>query len=315
MNQDSTPMVTVIIPAFNEEKMLARCLASLGELDWPGQALQVIVADNGSTDQTRQVARSMDAVVLKDSGATVAGLRNLGARHAQGEILAFVDADCTVARGWLRAAGRYFKDDQTVAWGSPPEVPEKATWVQQAWYLLRKKSQEVETVDWLESMNLFVKKEDFTRVGGFNAELVTCEDVDLSYRLSALGRIVADRSIRMVHLGEAATLGQFAKKELWRGRDNFRGLFAHGFSLKEAPSLGIPLYFGIFLPMVIILALLGGSWLWAYIAAGAAVVPGLVVLVKIRAKKAGIILKMQLVLLSYFYFLVRTLSVVTSRRS
>ena len=308
-------MVSVIIPAFNEEKMLGRCLASLAQLDWPRKALQVIVADNGSTDRTCQVAQSMGAVVVEDSEATVAGLRNLGARHANGEILAFVDADCTVARDWLRAASRYFKDDETVAWGGPPEVPAAATWVQRAWYLLRKKSRDVESVGWLESMNFFVKKEDFIRVGGFNPDLVTCEDVDLSYRLSALGRIVADRSIRMIHLGEAATLGQFARKELWRGKDNLRGLFAHGFSLKEAPSLAIPLYFGCFLPMLVIWAFVAGSWGGTFLAAGAAGVPGLLVLVKVRSKKAPFSLRMGLVVLSYLYFLVRTVSVVMPRKS
>ena len=315
MDQNSSVIVSVIIPAFNEERMLGGCLSSLSELDWPKQAMEIIVADNGSTDRTREVARAMNATVLKDPDATVAGLRNLGARNANGDILAFVDADCTVEKNWLKAAETYFDDDRTVAWGNPPEIPETATWVQQAWYLLRRKSADVETAEWLESMNLFVKKEDFLRIGGFNSELVTCEDVDLCYRLSSLGRIVSDRSIRMVHLGEAATLRRFAKKELWRGMDNFRGVFSHGVSLKELPSLAIPLYFGIFLPALTLFALLFDSWLWTAAAAMAFTVPGLLVLFKIRSKKAAAKLKGQLVLLCYVYFLVRTVSVVMPRNS
>ena len=311
---EKSPVVSVIIPAFNEERMLVSCLGSLARLDWPAEAVQIIVVDNGSTDGTVELATSLDATVFEDPDRTVAGLRNLGAEHADGTILAFVDADCTVPEDWLKAASLYFEDPQTVAWGSPPEVPEQATWVQRGWYLLRRKSRDAAPVDWLESMNLFVKKKDFFKIGGFNAELVTCEDVDFCYRLSVLGRIVADPSIRMVHLGEAATLKQFVRKELWRGRDNFRGLFAHGFSLKEMPSLGIPLYFGLFLPAVFVCALMLASWLLGITALGAAMVPGLLVLFKIRSKKAPVLLKGQLVLLSYLYFLVRTVSVVMPRQ-
>jgi glycosyltransferase involved in cell wall biosynthesis len=311
---ENTPTVSVIIPAFNEENMLTICLSSLSQIDWPKENLQVIVVDNGSTDNTCQVARSMGAMVLKDPDATVAGLRNLGAQRAQGRFLAFVDADCTVAGDWLKSASRYFNDDKIVAWGGPPEVPDNATWVQKTWHVLRKKSKDVQEVDWLESMNLFVKKETFDRVGGFDSTLVTCEDVDLSYRLSSLGRIVADRSIRMVHLGEAATLRQFVIKELWRGQDNLRGVFAHGFSLKELLSLAVPLYFGIFLPVICIAALASGTPVLICSATIAGGLPGLLVLLKTRAKKVGVILKIQLVWLSYIYFLVRTLAVLIPRK-
>ncbi|MBU0970834.1 MAG: glycosyltransferase, partial [Proteobacteria bacterium] len=239
----------------------------------------------------------------------VSGLRNLGAKSAGGQILAFLDADCIVSPDWLMAAEKYFYDEKIVAWGSPPRIPWDATWVQKAWYLIREKPASPVTVPWLESMNFFVRKETFSHLTGFDESLVTCEDVDFSYRIASHGLIMADQAICAVHLGEADTILAFAKKEMWRGVGNFHGLFSHGIHLKELPSLGIPLYFGIFLPLLFALAViymdaaLGMAGLFAFL------FPGGLVLFKIRKKKAGFLRKGQLFFLVYLYFFVRTLAV------
>lgn len=303
------PAVSIIIPAFNEEKALPLCLGSLSSLDWPVTDREVILVDNGSTDRTCEIAGSFGARVIRDDTATVAGLRNLGAEQARGRILAFIDADCTAAPDWLKRSSVYFDTPGIIAWGGPPEVPCDGTWVQKAWYVLRQKERRVMTVDWLESMNFFVGKKAFLRVGGFDRNLVTCEDVDLSYRLSGFGDIVADRSIRVIHLGEADTLRVFIRKELWRGRDNFKGALVHGFSIKELPSLGIPVYFGVYLPLAWSGAAAAGSaagWAAVFVSL---MLPGFGVLIKTRKKKAGVLRKIQLLVLSYLYFVVRTLAV------
>ena len=131
--------ISIIIPAKNEEKYLPLCLESICNLDYPKEAVEVIVVDNGSTDRTREIAQSFGATVLLDYTKYVSGLRNLGARDAKGEILAFVDADCTVSPDWLQTASQYFDANEVVAWGAPPDIPEDATWVQSSWYLIRKK--------------------------------------------------------------------------------------------------------------------------------------------------------------------------------
>ncbi|MBU3952349.1 MAG: glycosyltransferase [Proteobacteria bacterium] len=307
--QHTSSKVSVIIPTFNEEKYLPLCLESISNLSWPEDRLEVIVVDNGSQDKTCEIAAAFNARVLTDKTKNVSGLRNLGAKYASGQILAFLDADCIVSPDWLMAAEKYFYDEKIVAWGSPPQIDSDATWVQKAWYLIREKSSLPETVPWLESMNFFVRKEKFTHLNGFDESLVTCEDVDFSYRISSHGLIMADQAISAVHLGEADTVLAFAKKELWRGVGNFHGLFRHGIHLKELPSLGIPLYFGLFLPLLFALvaismnATLGMAGLLAFL------VPGGWVLFKVRNKKAGFLRKAQLFFLVYLYFFVRTLAV------
>ena len=219
-----------------------------------------------------------------------------------------------VSGDWLSAASKYFNDHMVSAWGSPPDIPENSTWVQKAWQVVRQKEKIVESVDWLESMNLFVRKDIFLKTGGFNETLVTCEDVDFSYRASKVGRIIADSSIKVIHLGEAATVKVFIKKELWRGKGNFQGVLSHGLSLKEIPSLAIPVYFGIFLPLFLIFLVFHFTAMTVFFALITLSLPGILALYKVRRKKAAPIIKVQLTALMYIYFFVRTLAILPFKK-
>jgi glycosyltransferase involved in cell wall biosynthesis len=300
--------VSIIIPAYNEEKHLPACLDSVLRLDYPRQHIEIIVIDNGSEDRTRDIAAAYGAKVLRNDSMNVSGLRNFGVREAKGDILAFVDADCIVSKEWLKNASVYFDDMTVAAWGAPPVIPEDATWVQQAWFLIRQKENQVQETDWLETMNLFVRKDQFLAAGGFNENLVTCEDVDFSYRIRKYGKIISDSRLNVIHLGEAATVRHFIKKEIWRGHSNFQGIFSHGLTLKEIPSLFIPLYFGIFLPVIFLSAVLFSD---AWLAAGLLfyLIPSAAVLLKIRRKKAAGIPMLNLLFLLQIYFFSRTVAV------
>lgn len=218
--------VSIIIPAFNEEKYIPQCLDSISSLKYPKANIEVIVVDNGSTDRTCEIAKSYNVILLQDSTKNVSWLRNLGAKHATGSILAFVDADCVISEQWLSSAQKYFDNPDVAAWGGPPVPPKGANWVQKAWCVVRQKHEDIEFVDWLGSMNFFVRKEIFLKASGFDEGLVTCEDVDLSYRLSKFGKIISDNSLKVIHLGEAATVKEFFEKERWRGQVISRAFFA-----------------------------------------------------------------------------------------
>ena len=307
-------MVSIIIPAYNEEKHIGQCLDSIFNLDYPRDKFEVIVIDNGSTDRTREIASSYDVLLLQDSTKNVSGLRNLGARHARGDILAFVDADCVVARDWLTNAEKYFTDLSVAAWGSPPIPPESGTWVQKAWFYVRRNNKDTETVDWLESMNLFVRKDLFDKVRGFDESLITCEDVDFSYRLSKYGKIISDESLKVIHLGEASTLREFFRKELWRGAGNLKGVFHHGLSTKEIPSLMVPIYFGLLIPIALVMTFLNFNLYTLSIAVILLFLPGAAALAKIRGKDSDPRRKVQLLLLLYVYFYARTIAIFGLRR-
>ena len=231
---------SVIIPAKNEEANIGRCLDSINHVTWDKNSYEIIVVDNGSTDHTVDIAIEKGAQIYVKPELTISGLRNFGALHASGEILAFIDADCTVISSWLEKASYYLIQKKVACFGSPPVVPDDATWVQKTWFAVRKKKMDLCETDWLESMNMFVRREAFAASGGFNESLITCEDYDLSMRLKQYGSIISDSSIVAVHHGEAATVRHFFRKELWRGKSNFAGMMQHGLTMSEIPSLFAP---------------------------------------------------------------------------
>jgi GT2 family glycosyltransferase len=239
----------------------------------------------------------------------VSGLRNLGARHATHDILAFVDADCLVARDWLKNAERYFKEPEAIIWGAPPVLPENPTWVQKTWFHIRKKTSRIERVEWLESMNMFIRKSDFNAIQGFNETLVTCEDVDLCYRAKSLGHIISDSRLKVIHLGEAATLKDFFKKEVWRGTSNYQGMFSHGLKVKELPSLFIPAYFLLFMPVSFLFFLATQTYFWFLLFMVIFMIPAGGVLIKLRQKNIPLKDWPKVMFLVYFYFFSRSFSV------
>lgn len=233
---------SIIIPAKNEEANIGRCLDSINSVAWARSQYEVILVDNGSMDRTVEIARGKGAVVYIKPELTISGLRNFGAGCASGDILVFLDADCTVAESWFVTASSYLNSQDIACFGSPPIVPHDATWVQKAWFAVRKKKMDHGETDWLESMNMFVRREAFAASGGFDESLITCEDYDLSMRLRQFGMIVTDSSIVAIHHGEAATVAHFFRKELWRGKSNFAGLMQHGVTVAELPSLVAPTF-------------------------------------------------------------------------
>ena len=234
---------SIIIPAKNEEINLAHCLDSINAVKFDHNRFEVLVVDNGSADRTVDVANEKGATVFVQPGLTISGLRNFGARQANGKVLVFLDADCTVMQNWLDVAAGYIGDRGLACFGSPPVVPVDATWVQKTWFSIRKRKNPVEDVEWLESMNMFVPQEIFLAVDGFNERLVTCEDYDLSIRLLKSGRILADQRIIVVHHGEARDLAHFFRKERWRATSNRERLVSRDFNLQELPSLVLPIIY------------------------------------------------------------------------
>ena len=236
--------LSIIIPVKNEARNLEACLRSIRDARSVDMAYEILVIDNGSEDETVNVAKKFAADVHIVPDVTVAALRNYGAERAQGKVLAFIDADCTLQPDWFDSVLPYIDDETVKCFGSPPGIPEQSTWVQECWYQIRKKGAPTDPpvkVDWLESMNLFVRRNTFNAVNGFDTSLETCEDYDLGVRIQKEGDIWSDPSIKAIHHGEAHNVKRFYEKERWRGVSNIEGIRKHGFSMSEFPSLLFPL--------------------------------------------------------------------------
>ncbi|MBN2460515.1 MAG: glycosyltransferase [Candidatus Cloacimonetes bacterium] len=101
------PSVSIIVPVRNSEDNIGYCLQSLIDLDYPDY--EIIVVDNNSTDNTRQIIVDYPAAVLSEKNIGAYLARNKGIAAARGEIIAFTDADCRVDRNWLQMLVRHYR--------------------------------------------------------------------------------------------------------------------------------------------------------------------------------------------------------------
>jgi hypothetical protein len=236
-----TPTVSFVIPVRNDAIRLARCLTSIWTV--PSQArVDIVVADNGSTDASADVARHAGARVLFLPNLPVSELRNRAAAASEGRILAFVDADHELRAGWVDTAVEVLAGDGVGAAGALYLSPPHPTWVQRMYGALRGTTLGQSEARWLGSGNLAVKREAFDAIRGFDSSLTACEDVDLCQRLRGAGwHVLGDERLGSIHYGDPATLGALFRAERWRGRDNLRVTLRGAVNARDWASAIIPI--------------------------------------------------------------------------
>jgi glycosyltransferase involved in cell wall biosynthesis len=236
------PLVSFVVPVRNDALRLQRCLTSIVRNEYPRDLIEIVVVDNESTDASAAAARSVGAIVITSPGDSVAAHRNRGARAALGGVIAFVDSDHEIDSHWIQTAVTVLSEPGVAATGSPYLTQPSPNWVQQQYDGMRSRPLAREDVSWLGSGNFAVKRSAFEGVGGFNAALTACEDVDLCNRLRFAGhRIVADPELRSIHFGDPRTLKALFFGELWRGRDNMRVTFSGPRTFSHLRSVLIPI--------------------------------------------------------------------------
>jgi GT2 family glycosyltransferase len=222
---DDSPLVSIVIPARNEARHLARVFAALAALDYPRDRREVILVDNGSDDDTAAIAKRHGARVIPAPGVNVGEVRNLGARAALGEVIAFLDADCLAGPLWLRTAVALLDQPQVGAVGGNCTVGSEGNWVQQAWVVEPRDA----TVDagTLATASFILRRRLFEELGGFDPALGAGEDDDLSQRIRAAGyRLQRAAECSVVHLGYPDTLGGVMRRQLWHGRSQLHGVLS-----------------------------------------------------------------------------------------
>ena len=270
--------VSVIMPARNAAGTIGRALRCLASQQLDGDH-EVVVVDDGSGDETAEIAEASEGPVttLRQAALGPAAARNLGASRARYALLAFTDADCYATPGWL-SAGASCMDGADLVQGRvvpEPGVPvgpfDRSLWIER-------------DVGLWETANLFVARDAFERVGGFEDWLTPltgkamAEDVWLGWRLRRAGARAAYCPAALVHhavfrrraaeyVAERRRLEHFpeivARIPELRGSLCFRRLFLTrrsaafdaalvGLALGAARRSGVPLVTG--LPYVLLAA-------------------------------------------------------------
>jgi glycosyltransferase involved in cell wall biosynthesis len=306
MNPNQCPFVSVIIPTYNEEKFIVGCLESLKHLDYPSDCYEVIVVDNGSADATVRLCEPFTPQVLMRPDLNVSGLRNDGAKHARGEIYAFLDADCTADVDWMRNAVESLAKDSCVT-GSWYRASPEATWVESAWCSQVQEGRK--EVSHINAGNLIVPADLFWKVGGFKESLKTGEDYEFCMRARTVAKIIADDTIQVVHHGNPKTVGTFFRRELWHGLGAFGTI---GISLLDKPLLGT-LSFCVLTPLQVIalMYLLFGGSPWVFFIITVFVIFLLMITIFYRRQYIrNISMAVHLLVLYYVYYLARSFSLI-----
>lgn len=189
---------SVIIPTYNEEKFIERCLTSINLQSLDRGQYEIIVVDGYSKDGTRRIARKFADKVILQTSEGVGGARNDGARMARGEILVFTDADVIVPYNWLEKIISHFNREGVVAVCGPDEPLEAHGKLKAAYRAINAFSRMLYRIGLAgtRGTNTAVKREAFFKAGGYS-DYPLCDDVELGLRLRKLGKIVYDEQLKV----------------------------------------------------------------------------------------------------------------------
>lgn len=227
---EPAPMISVVVCAYNAARTMRQCLESLRALRYP--RFEVIVVNDGSTDETAAIARGfpeMRLIAQDNRGLSVA--RNVGIAAAGGEIVAFTDSDCVVDPDWLTYLSLGFRNGFVALGGPnlpPPEDSRTAACVASSpggptHVLLND-----EVAEHIPGCNMAFRKAVLDQVGGFDPVFRAAgDDVDLCWRLQNEGHAIGFSAAAMVWHYRRNTVWAYLKQQMGYGAAEALLYFKH----------------------------------------------------------------------------------------
>ena len=211
------PKVSVIVCSYNGAKTLERCLESLRRIEYPDY--EVILVDDGSKDDTEEIAsRNRWITYLRQENSGLSMARNVGARAATGEVLAYTDSDCMADPQWLYFMVGTLLSGAYAGVGGPNVSPPAENWIQACVAAAPGGPNHVlltdQIAEHIPGCNMAFYKWAFERVGGFDPEYRKAgDDVDFCWRLQQDGQIIGFSPSAIVWHYRRFTLAAFRKQQ------------------------------------------------------------------------------------------------------
>lgn len=219
------PSISIIIPTYNGERRIGYCLDALLK-QTGGHKVEILVVDDGSTDETAEAVRRRAGVrLLTQANAGPAAARNRGAAEARGELLLFTDDDCVPTENWLDAMLAPFAESRVVGVKGVYRTRQKelaARFVQLEYEDRYRIMCRLDNIDFVDTYSAGFRRENFLAMGGYDTSFpVACaEDIELSYRMSAQGWKMKFAPEAVVYHTHPDTFGSYLRKKykfaFWR---------------------------------------------------------------------------------------------------
>ncbi len=230
--------ISIVVPAYNEEKYIKPCIESLISQDFLDYEL--IVSLNACTDQTENVVLDVarknnftNLKIVKENRKGVSNARQTGAENAQGQIIVSCDADTVYPTDWLSRIEKYFDDPKTALFygsvrmnGGPVYLRFLARYVYTCFLHISRWFGK----DNVTGMNFAYRKDLFIKAGGYDLNLKSAEDVFLGQKLKKYGKVVFDPKIFVYTSPRRFQKGFW--RFLWFHVKNYWNVFV----LKKQPS-------------------------------------------------------------------------------
>lgn len=178
------PAISLIIPAYNEADYLPRLLASIRQAQVTFPSVEIIVADNMSSDSTASIALSFGARVVSVEKRMIAAARNGGAAIACGKILAFVDSDSLLHPNTFTAIAHSMQNPKIIGGATGILFDRTSLGIACTYWLFKP----IVMLLGMESGVVFCRREDFVRLGGYPENERIAEDVNWLFKLKRDGR-------------------------------------------------------------------------------------------------------------------------------
>ncbi|MEW6268673.1 MAG: glycosyltransferase [Thermodesulfobacteriota bacterium] len=217
------PMISVVVCAYNAERTMDACLASLADCPYPNY--EVIVVNDGSTDATGDIAHRYEGGrirVIDQPNMGLSAARNVGSAAARGEIVAYTDSDCVVDPDWLTYLAYKFEEG-FVAVGGPNFPPPEDTLVPSAVAVSPGGPTHVlvndEVAEHIPGCNMAFLKTKLDEIGGFDVAYTAAgDDVDLCWRLQNAGYSIGFSPAAMVWHFRRNTVRAYLKQQMGYGK-------------------------------------------------------------------------------------------------
>jgi cellulose synthase/poly-beta-1,6-N-acetylglucosamine synthase-like glycosyltransferase len=184
------PNVSVIVPVFNAERTIEECINSLLELDYPSKNLELIFINNASNDRTADILSyySGKIKILYERKRGPAAARNKGILNANGDIIAFTDADCVVDKDWLKHIVRPLEDNSIGIVGGEILAKHPCNKIEEFYGKLHDHKKAAEGgMPYSITINWASRKSVFKETGLFDESFLRGQDTDLSFRILRSG--------------------------------------------------------------------------------------------------------------------------------